>query len=246
MLRSTALFAVVALCAFGCDKKGYDAEDADVAASAPADDPALVDRSMAGRYYRAFAYHCPSPSCGWQVTELNHDLMDCPAWTDPSPNCHVTEFDWSRLSLSAQEIADIENQADATGSVLVRGGIKTIADPNYYGGYRYSFVASEVWLGGTEATASGTFARETDNGIVCVAYPCDHLDEHVLNRTTSRTIADLDFDASTATADQQQEAWDATFDPYGVVVAGALERVSGPGGAGRARTVTEYYTRYAP
>ena len=165
---------------------------------------------------------CPSPVCGgWWVHRVNHDVTTCVDGTTAA-ECYVTSL----------------GGVDGAEGALYRG---KIAEDGDFAGYGV-LETSETWLPGVGTAPSGVFAREVENGIVCIASPCRTLDERKLDRGLTTSIADLDFTPSEATSAQIELALEAAGTSDGVIVAGDRYQVSGPAGTAPARTVTEFWT----
>jgi hypothetical protein len=182
---------------------------------------------------------CASPMCGgWWVSEVNHATTVCMDGTSAA-SCYVAGVDFGPAGLTAggQTAAD---DALNNGTVLMKAHFVAYPDPNYT---LADLAVTQAWAGGTGHAASGGYARERENGLACLTYPCEHLDEGILNRMRTGVISDLDFTPSGATSQQQQDAIAATLTPDGLIVAGRTYVDSGPGGTATARKVTEYYTR---
>ena len=215
--------------------------------------PAGVDSSpdlarsshAAARYFTVAAdpRDCMWPACGGYVlTPVNRSTFTCPDGTVGS-SCYVAEIDTSGLFSSASASADATSTDEKTydevlgdGRLLLRG---TLSLGSYSSGDYGVLTASEAWAGETGTAPTGAFVRVTDSGRECAK--CEYLDEKKLNRPGKATIADLDFTASGATADQVKEAWTAVEEPDGLIVAGARYDASGMAG----RTVTEAYVLFA-
>ncbi len=162
---------------------------------------------------------CVSPICGgYYVKRLNETYTTCSDGSSTTGECYVAEIDWSA--------ADVDG---ATGTI-VRGKISK-RDYGTMGKFGV-LTPSEVWVAATASTATGTYFRSENNGIVCIKAPCFTITADKLNDKTTRTASELGganaVDASTA------------MTKAAIIVAGNVSDIAG---GGRSLSVSQYWTR---
>jgi hypothetical protein len=107
---------------------------------------------------------------------------------------------------------------------------------------------SEGWVGqGPNAPdqlsrTPDIFVKVEDTGVRCFTHPCPSFRDRRLNSRQQGVLAELDWDSSGAVDGQVGEALDRMHID-GLIVAGTLYEVTGPGGKGRGRKVTSFYLR---
>jgi hypothetical protein len=103
------------------------------------------------------------------------------------------------------------------------------------------FIVDEVWNAATGADPLGVFYRMTNNGIVCITYPCPSLSEAKLNTKSKRNISGFDLDKVGADSGKVAEAILRLDKPGGLLVAGGHKTITGPGGKGLALHARQFY-----
>lgn len=199
-----------------------------------------------GRYYIVTGPDpraCPSPICGgWFVKEVNKPNSRCSdgVW---AAQCHAGEVDLSALPLGDVRRARLQEQF-GKGHALVRGRLER----RPMGDLAMDvLVADEGWLGQALTKPSGRFVGLKDSGIVCVTAPCPSIFERTLNipREGERLIDGVDLAASGAPPEKVSAGQQALSKPFGILVAGRLERTYTPTGPSRRRIASEFYLRMA-
>jgi hypothetical protein len=184
---------------------------------------------------------CAFPACGGVfVSPANRTSLRC---TDGrlASECYAAQVDFAPLGLTDENMG-IAQSATRSGIMLVRGALKATSKTGALRGFA-NFAPAEVWVSGTDAEPAGLLVRVRDNGTRCISYPCASLTESKINSNLTATTSDLDFEPSGADEDQVAAAQLALMGPNGLIVAGGRYEVTGPGGTGKARRVTQYWTR---
>lgn len=176
--------------------------------------------------------NCIAPGCGgFFLKRVNQEVTPCPDGSVQS-ECYVGRLDLKALRLSQE--AEIELQTHAS-QFLLRGTMVRQDDQGV-------FIADEAWRGHEGRTPSGSFYRITDSGITCIAYPCPTYNAQRLNTAEPpQSIADVFLDQVTP---DPANIRTQLHKPEGVLAAGALVPVSGPGGTAAALQASEAYTPY--
>ena len=182
---------------------------------------------------------CPSPLCGgFWVTRVNHSATVCVDGT-LAPSCYVADLDLSSSGLSVPQEASVRA---AAGHLLMRGSIEAKAAPPF--GDLGVFHGLEAWLGHDSATATGTFYRARDTGIVCIAYPCENVQIWPLNRRGPvDLIAGVDLGGVSA---NPEDGYAQLDEPHGLIASGELVAVSGPAGNSVELQGSDYFVRVVP
>jgi len=200
--------------------------------------PAALPNSA---YYRATGIDprmCPSPVCGGVLVSLvNRRATRCADGTWAA-QCHAPILDWSALGLDGSETLALED-AFRAGRVLARGRLQTVDTPF---GPLPSLIVGDAWRGATGNAPSGSFFGVRSSGIVCITYPCPTLALRKLNLAVRRPLHDIDLAASGADPTTLDAGYAALYQGSGLLVAGALERFSGPAGRGHRLVASEFYT----
>jgi hypothetical protein len=182
---------------------------------------------------------CPSPLCGgFWVTRVNRSATVCADGTLAS-SCYVAELDLSWSGLSDEQEAVVRG---AAGHLVMQGSIRTttIASLGNLGVFR----GRNAWIGHADVTPTGTFYRVRDTAIECIAYPCENVQLSPLNRRgPTRLIAGIDLGGVSADA---EDGYAELGTPQGLIAAGELVPVSGPGGNSFELRSSEYYVRVVP
>ena len=176
---------------------------------------------------------CAAPACGgFFVRRVNAESTRC-ADGELAESCYVAAIDLDLLELDEWTAKQVRDAASA-GRLLARGDLAPGDDDLAL------LAASEAWISPGDAPASGTFARVTDRGVMCVVAPCPSLHEAVLNFQAERDLAELDFGRAGLADKHEQQARD-TMRRRGVIVVGEDYVVSGPGGEAPGVNVSRVY-----
>lgn len=172
---------------------------------------------------------CPSPICGgFYLQALNQPSTTC-ADGSQQATCYVATADFGALEAPP---------AIGPGETVVRG---QIAAEEYAGfGNLGTFVAETAWTPAKHQTASGTFYRIRDLGIVCVTTPCFTMEARVLNQSGILALSSLDLGAVDATP-AQLEAAQAAVQRGDLLVAGTTAPDPGPAGEGLALIASQFW-----
>jgi len=248
MFKATIAFALLSLPLAGTACTATDLVEDELAGDLPSDGEAgKADGADTFTYFsitRDFR-KCASPMCGgYWVKRVNKGDTVCHNGHKEA-SCYMAELDDAALGLGEAELgafhAAIEN-----GGAVVRGDIvkRTFAGVGTFG----AFVPTEAWKSGAASGApDGVWVRVEQSGVRCIAAPCEDKNELKLNSTRSAMIADLDFEPSGATDEEIGTAFDAlTTEGGGLIVVGDRYIVSEDGRTGRARTVTQFFTKIVP
>lgn len=179
---------------------------------------------------------CASPYCGgYWVERVNRTTTNCGDGTFAA-SCYVADIDWARTGLRPTGI----DAATSSGALLVRAtvGLKNWGAPGKLGQLR----PSEAWLGQGPGPAEGVFVKLEEIGTRCFAAPCPTFREHKLNGSGTAALAELGWDASGIDDELVGDAINELFE-HDLIIAGDRYTVRGPGGTGKARTVTQAYVR---
>jgi hypothetical protein len=181
---------------------------------------------------------CPWPACGGiYVKQANAKTTRC-ADGVPRQDCYVAALDTQGLGLQDAEAARF-NEVFSRGRGLARGRLLLVKQA---AGQVPTLSATEAWLAQAPKPPShGAFHAAANNGIVCIASPCNTLALARLNSPRpARAVAGLQLDAlglSAAALAQVQ----ARLDRGGVLVAGLPVPVTGEAGTGTALSARQVY-----
>lgn len=182
---------------------------------------------------------CPSPLCGgYWVTRVNRPFTACANGTQAAA-CYVSDIDLSASGLSAEQQQNVKS---AAGHLLVRGSIET-KEPSPLGVLGV-FRANEVWMGHARVMPSGVFYRARSTSIVCVAFPCPVAEVVPLNR--SRAAVRIAGVMLGGVSPEARDGYQQLNAAEGLLTAGNLVPVSGPGGNSYELQSTEYYLPVVP
>ncbi len=230
--------SAVALCAFalpacagnsGTDGASVDSNEADSLASTSA--YFIVTRQDMRK--------CMSPICGGNyVKRVNFSTTKC-ADDTVAAECHAYSMDLSAIGLDDAEttkLGGIVSDAHA----LVRGTLVKRMQANFLVDV---LVASEVWVGNSLTTPTGTFYEVKDNGVRCFAFPCASDHEAKLNSTSSQSLAGVDLSQASGANQRQVDAAIEALHHGFVLIAGRHHTVHGPGGSMHELVASEFYTK---
>jgi len=145
-----------------------------------------------------------------------------------APECHVAALNLKRLGLGAEAEKYVLTAAGRQ-QLIVRGDVGA------------ELVAREAWVGAADTKGSGTFARVTSTGIVCIAAPCPSLHAAVLNTKKAADLAALDFAAVEVSPRQVEGAQETVREKSGLLVAATAYDVTGPAGRMPGYRVDQFY-----
>lgn len=197
------------------------------------DDP---ENSANSTYFRVRrdARDCAAPQCGgFFVQRVNRPITNCGDGTAQA-ECYVASLDTSRLQLDQAADAQLKNNAEI---FLLRG---TIEGDKVPGG---TLRVSEAWQGHAGTQPSGSYLRATNNGMVCITYPCMSYDAARLNSD------EQPFHAAGVRIEgigKGEDGYMQLNKPEGVLLAAQIITVSGPAGTAAALQATEYYVPFTP
>ncbi len=212
------------------------------------DDATEGDESKADQVGSVYTFYfvqpdyrrCASPYCGGVYYRLaNATKTRCIDGTS-AERCYAASADWAKLGLG-----DVGNTKvfDALnfGEVLVRGTISRVDWGNGLGKFG-NLNPREAWIGQGPNAAEGPLAKIADSGVRCITWPCPSINEKKLNSSAAASLAELGWEHSGATDEQIGNALDKMHTD-GLIIAGSRYTISGPGGTGKARTVTQFFLK---
>lgn len=184
---------------------------------------------------------CASPWCGgYWVARTNRSTTKCHDGVF-AERCYVAEIAWDKLGLGDAAIAQVRDAIHGP-SVVMRAtvGSKSFgADIGRLGELR----PTEAWLGQGPNPPSGPFVKVEEVGTRCISAPCPTFREKKLNDSVTATLAELGWEHAQV---EDDEAVGVAIDELfqrDLILAGDRYTVRGPGGTGKARTVSQYYVR---
>lgn len=180
---------------------------------------------------------CVSPLCGgYWVQRVNRSTTRCGDGTYHDA-CYVADVDWTKLGVRATTLTKVQGAYD----LVVRA---TVGQKNWGGtfGKLGQLRPTEAWIGQGLESPDGVFVKLAETGVRCFTTPCPTFRETKLNGTGTALLADLGWDASGATQTKIGNAITELFE-HDLIIAGDRYTVHGPGGTGKARSVTQFYVR---
>jgi hypothetical protein len=215
-----------------------------------ADDATEGDESKADQVSGVYTFYfvqpdyrrCASPYCGGVFYRLaNATKTRCIDGTS-AERCYAASADWTKLGLGDVGSAKVSEALNTlNGEVLVRATISRQDWGNGLGKFA-NLNPREAWLAQGPNAADGPLAKVADSGVRCITWPCPSFNEKKLNSSAAASLAELGWDESGATDEQIGNALDKMHTD-GLIIAGSRYTISGPGGTGKARTVTQFYLR---
>lgn len=193
-------------------------------------------------FYRVEAdfRRCASPHCGGVFYRLaNATQTSCVDGTK-AERCYAATEEWELLGLGDTGMQKV-NDALARGEILVRATIGKTDWGKQLGTFAH-LRPREAWLPQGPNEAVGPLAKVVDSGVRCITWPCPSLREKKLNSSVTADLAELGWDQSGATDEQIGVALDKMHGD-GLIIAGERYTVTGPGGEGKARSVTQFWLR---
>ncbi|MEZ4399422.1 MAG: DUF6748 domain-containing protein [Kofleriaceae bacterium] len=213
------------------------------AAEETADGDGKADGTGTYTYYQVTAdmNRCAWPRCGgFWVARANRSTTRCFDGTY-AERCYVAEMRWSNLGLTEATVDEINGTIHRDGQVLMRG---TLGGKTYEGdlGRLGEFKPTEAWIGRGPHAPTGPLAIVEEIGVRCITTPCDTFREKKLNSSATAAIAELGWDAAEVADEDISRAITELF-VRDLIVAGDRYTVRGATSSGKARTVTQFYTR---
>lgn len=163
--------------------------------------------------------------------------------------CEVRYLDFSRLSLSSSQNANLQAKIQASAStpeigaqVLVRGKYIHGVNPNQSNVPDWvTFQVTEVWAAQmADAVTDGTFVMLRENGRRCIAAPCATVNENRINSSRNLDMHGIDF-PSEMTTSIQNKVNEATLVADGLIVVGARTHGKVNGTATTLRSVNQAF-----
>lgn len=179
---------------------------------------------------------CVAPLCGgYWVARVNRSTTRCGDGTYQA-RCYVADADWAKLHLGARALSKVQ----ANDELLVRAtvGQKDWGSFGKLGQLR----PTEAWMGQGPGDADGVYVKVQESGVRCFTTPCPSFREIKLNGSGTAALAELGWDASGADDDLVGDAITELFE-RDVIISGDRYTVHGPGGTGKARSVTQFFFR---
>lgn len=238
----TGLVVAVSIWGAGCVAAAPDSEG-------DAEEVGAAEQSIAGdgasTYYIVTHIDftkCAYPFCGGTYVKTVNTLKTKCADGSMLDECHAVDLDLSAIGLG-QADSDAFRTTFEQSFGIVRGSLEIV--PDGFGHDVPTLVATEAWAGAAQSTPTGRFVGLSDNGIVCFTYPCSSLLREALNTPSATNVAGVDLAASGAGFAQVQQGYSDLF-TTGILAAGVLQNVSGPGGSGVEVVASEFYLRLVP
>ena len=215
------------------------------------DDAAVGDAAKADAAGGTYTYYLvqwdnkrclvASPSCGGYYYRLANATKTTCLDNKKADKCYAAAEDFTATGLNETMVQKvIENQGPH--EVLMRA---TIGSKKYGKAGTFAHInVKEAWLaqGPGPAAGAGPLMKIEDSGVRCITYPCPSLRDKRLNSSVSATIADLQWDRSGANDRLISQALDKMHTD-GLIVSGDRTSVTGPGGEGKARSVTQLWLK---
>lgn len=234
-----ALIAPLAACTDDTSTDELAADDATVGEDSKAD--------FAGGVYTYYFVtedfrRCASPFCSGAFYRLANATKTTCADGTKAERCYAASEDWTKLNLGPVGQDKVSAALGPLGGeILVRATIAKKDWGNGLGKFAHLNVR-EAWLPQGPNAPEGPVARVEDSGIRCITFPCPSLREKKLNSSATASLAELGWAESNATDEQISNGLDKMATD-GLIIAGTRYTVTGPGGSGKARTVSQFYLR---
>jgi hypothetical protein len=169
---------------------------------------------------------CPSPYCGgFYVKAINRLLTSCVDGNE-NTDCQVLQIDFSILDMTEKEQSDFQ-AAFAKGLGIVKGKLIQVQQNGFL---IPVLMAYETWLSQANQESDWRlFFSLHDNGIQCITTPCLTVDEGLVNRSFSRTIAGVDLYTSGADKEKIETAYQEMKTGF-IIGYGRHKLVQGPAG----------------
>lgn len=246
--RISVAFALAALpLATACTDDSMSPNGADEFA---ADDATEGDDAKADIASGVYTYYfvspdfrrCAAPFCGGVYYRLANATQTRCSDGVKKERCYAASADWARLGLGTVGTDKVFSALNTLGGeILVRSTISKRDWGNGLGKFA-NLNPREAWLPQGPNEAAGPLAKVEDSGVRCITWPCPSYNEKKLNSSASAALAELGWDESGATDEQIGNALDKMHTD-GLIIAGSRYTITGPGGPGKARSVTQFFLR---
>lgn len=231
-----ALTLPLAACMDSTPDDELDADDATVGDASKADAPG---GTYTYYFVQADLRKCASPMCGGVFYRLANATKTTCFDGHKADKCYAATDSLTGLGLNDTALAKV-NDSLAHGEVLMRA---TIGTKNYSGVGTFAKVnAKEAWLAQGPNPIEGPLMKIEDSGVRCITYPCPSFKESKLNSAITAMIADVQWTSSGASDRLIGTALDKMHTD-GLIVAGYRTYVHGPGGDGKARSVSNFFLK---
>ena len=215
-----------------------------------ADDATVGEESKADFAGGVYTYYfvsqdfrrCASPYCSGAFYRLANATKTTCADGTKAERCYAATEDWTKLNLGTVGMDKVAAAFSTLGGeVLVRA---TISKRDWGSGLgKFAHLnAREAWIPQGPNEADGPVAKLEDSGVRCITFPCPSLREKKLNSSAAAALAEVGWEDSNATDEQIGTALDKMHTD-GLIISGTRYTVTGPGGTGKARTVSQFYLR---
>jgi hypothetical protein len=187
---------------------------------------------------------CMAPLCGGvYIKRVNQPEVKCAdgKW---AKECYVGDLDLAAIGVEGEQAIEVRNLI-LSGRGVVRGKIVTGYFPGDFASVP-AFEVDEAWTSPLDKKAQNTFFQAENAGIMCITSPCPTIDAWKLNKNASPydRYAEIDFTPTGADEGLVAKAWEALSNPSeigGLIVAGKVVRVTGPGGEAKGLRVNQLY-----
>jgi hypothetical protein len=213
------------------------------------DDAAAGDASKADAPGGTYTYYfvtkdlrqclVASPNCGGYYYRLANATKTVCRDGKKADKCYAAGDDLTKLGLNDAATAKVQDFL-FHGEVLTRA---TIGSKTYTGvgaGTYAQINSKEAWLPQGPNPVEGPLMKIEDSGVRCITYPCPSFKESKLNSAVTAMIADIQWDNSGASDRLVGTALDKMHTD-GLIVSGYRTTVTGPGGDGKARSVSQLW-----
>jgi hypothetical protein len=170
---------------------------------------------------------------GFYAARTNRTATQCGRGPTQA-ECKVYTVDWRGTAMPASVAKSYEDRVRAGEHLVVRGSVVPAANDA-----GLSLAVTEIWVGSATEPGAGVFAMVKDNGIRCVRAPCPSLTERKLNSNLSANLTGIDLEASGATQDLIDRAYEQLYGE-GLIVVGYRDYDRE---GGKTRTANTFYTR---
>lgn len=212
------------------------------------DDAAIGDESKADHPGGTYTYYfvkadlrrCASPYCGGVFYRLANATKTVCLDGKKADTCYAANADYTKLGFGEYAMGKLSENM-AFKEVLMRATIGSQKFPGVSGTFA-KLNAKEAWLaqGPNATTGAGPLMKIEDSGVRCITTPCSSYREKKLNSSTTVNIAELQWNESGANDRLIGTAYDKMHTD-GLIVSGYRTTVTGPGGEGKARSVTQFW-----
>jgi len=180
-----------------------------------------------------------APNCGGLYYRLANATKTTCLDGKKAEHCYAAAADLTKLGL-AETGTNKVYEAFRSGEVLMRA---TIGSKKYTGigaGTYAQINSKEAWLPQGPNPVEGPLMKIEDSGVRCITFPCPSFRELKLNSAVTAQIADVQWEHSGASDRLVGTALDKMHTD-GLIVSGYRTTVTGPGGDGKARSVTQLW-----